>query len=68
MIHLNSFGATTHLEMGATDLDNVVKGLLLLEESGVELLEGGDERVGDLDDGRDVHSSGEAVQRGGESA
>jgi hypothetical protein len=54
--------------MSATDLDDVVKGLLLGEELGVKLLEGRDEGVGDLDDGRDVHSGGEAVSRGRRSA
>lgn len=50
------------LQVSATDLDDVVERLLLFEESGVELLEGRDEGVGDLDDGRDVHGSGEAIQ------
>lgn len=54
--------------MSATDFDDVVKGLLLGEELSVELLEGGDERVGDLDDGRNVHGSGEAVERKKKSA
>lgn len=51
---------TAYLEVSATDLNDVVKGLLLSEELGVKLLEGWDQGVGNLDNGRDVHSSGEA--------
>ena len=51
------------LQVGATDLDDALEGLLLLVQGGLELLEGGDERVGDLDDGRDVHRGRERVVR-----
>jgi hypothetical protein len=48
--------------VSATDLDDVLEGLLLLVEGGAELLESGDEGVGDFDDGGDVHGSREAVE------
>lgn len=49
------------LQVGATDLDDVLERLLLGVERLAELLERGDERVGDLDDGRDVHGGREAA-------
>ena len=50
------------LKVGAADLDNVLELQLLGVHGRVELDEGGEEGVGDFDDGRDVHRGGEAAQ------
>ncbi|KAI3478944.1 hypothetical protein L1887_59065 [Cichorium endivia] len=52
------------LEVGASDLDDVVELGALLVEGGAEVLEGGDEVVGDLGDRGDVHGGGEGVVGG----
>lgn len=46
--------------MGTANLDDVVELELLGVHGVVELLEGGKEGLGDLDDGGDVHGGGEA--------
>ena len=51
------------LQMGSSDLNNVVEALLLLLESVVQFLKRGDQRSVDLDDGSDVHGGREATIR-----
>jgi hypothetical protein len=55
------------LQVSSSNLDDVIESLLLLEESGMELLKSRDERVGDLDDSRDMHGSREARKGEAES-
>lgn len=49
------------LKMGTTDLDEVIKALGALIKLITKVGEGGDETVGDLGDGGDVHDGGEGV-------